>query len=538
MRRRTWGLLLAAAVFSPVTPARASVPVVIIDGRGWGHGVGMAQDGAFWMAKSGASAPQILGQFYPGASIGKATGTVRVGLLTSPAFTIALPNGGRIDEVTDGRQQSPFPIVIEPGGRVGIGWSNGSVVLDFGSSGHGMSSPTTTTEPATTTTLPLQPRTTELFPTPTTAPKHAADEQPASSPSTPAAQSPAPTSPASTTSQLVVSPANNGATTLVERNRSYRGVIDLIPAGNGVHVVNRLDVEQYLRGMGEVRDPSWPIAALRTQAIAARTYALRAMSAGGELCDTTRCQVYLGAQAEYPEMDKAISSTAGQVLTYNKALASAVYSANAGGQTATPEEGFGTAGGGYPYLRSARYQTQNPMPWTVTIGVDDLAAHLGRVPIASVAVASTGPSGRALTVAITGTDGIVRTVTGRAFAAALGLRSTMFTVRPAVADVAPPAITGGSVLQAPPDEVGAATSTDVLAQPAVATATPVRLPDTGFVRTHRRAFTPPVPTSVWTALVELAVALSAMALVSSHPFARVARRRSSRAARPRADDRQ
>ena len=81
-----------------------------------------------------------------------------------------------------------------------------------------------------------------------------------------------------------------------------------------LRLVNHVDVEQYLRGMGEVRDPGWPASALRAQAIAARTYALRAMAGGGQLCDTQQCQVYLGAQAEYGAMDKAVTATRGQVV--------------------------------------------------------------------------------------------------------------------------------------------------------------------------------------------------------------------------------
>ena len=104
-------------------------------------------------------------------------------------------------------------------------------------------------------------------------------------------------------------------------------------------------VEQYLKGMGEVRDPSWPLASLETQAIAARTYALRSL--GGELCADDRCQVYLGAGAEYAAMDKAVSATRGQVVTYGDGLASTVYSANAGGFSATPPEGFGLGSPNY-----------------------------------------------------------------------------------------------------------------------------------------------------------------------------------------------
>src|SRR5436190_876470 len=75
-----------------------------------------------------------------------------------------------------------------------------------------------------------------------------------------------------------------GATVVVRATgRRYRGMMEAtgLPGAGGLRLVNELDVESYLRGMGEVRDPSWPPASLRAQAIAARTYALRAMASSG-----------------------------------------------------------------------------------------------------------------------------------------------------------------------------------------------------------------------------------------------------------------
>src|SRR5205085_5761039 len=99
-------------------------------------------------------------------------------------------------------------------------------------------------------------------------------------------------------------PAPGGTTLLPTRNRRYRGEMEVSASGAGgnLRFVNRVDVEEYLRGMGEVRDPSWPAASLQTQAIAARTYALRAVEGGGEICDDDRCQVYIGQTVQYPEM--------------------------------------------------------------------------------------------------------------------------------------------------------------------------------------------------------------------------------------------
>jgi stage II sporulation protein D len=197
-------------------------------------------------------------------------------------------------------------------------------------------------------------------------------------------------------------------------------------------VLNELDVEDYLKGMGEVRSPSWPPAGLRAQAIAARTYALRAMSAAGEICADQRCQVYLGAQAEYPEMNKAVADTAGQVLTYRNRLASTVYSANAAGVSASILEGFGPKAApddAYPYLRAAPYPVGDRMPWSVTVALADLGARLGyRGEVSGVAVSQTGPSGRVLEVIVDGSAGPLAK-TGLEFKRAIGLKSNLFTLR-------------------------------------------------------------------------------------------------------------
>jgi stage II sporulation protein D len=289
--------------------------------------------------------------------------------------------------------------------------------------------------------------------------------------------------------------------------------------------------------MGEVRDPSWPPAALRAQAVAARTYAMRAMSVGGELCDTTRCQVYLGQQAEYPAMDKAVKDSAGQVLSFGGHLASAVYSSNGGGHSASREEGFGTTGGEYPYLRPAPYDTKNPMPWTVVVALSDVAARSGHLAVDAVTVTETGPSGRALSVTLDGPAGR-RSLTGRAFAAALGLRSTMFTARLAVADAAPPPLSAGAALQDLPDELAPppppADATGPLVARAGAALDPVTADHVVAAPLHAR----PSEAGLARALGELVLAVAAMLAVSWRRAGAGAggpTRRSSRGARRAAD---
>jgi stage II sporulation protein D len=221
-------------------------------------------------------------------------------------------------------------------------------------------------------------------------------------------------------------PDGGGTTSVPARGSAYRGAIQAVAGPNGLGLVNQLDVERYLAGMAEV-PASWPPAVQQAQAIAARTYALRAMASGGELCDTQRCQVYVGAGGENANLRAAVEATRGQVLTHGGGLIEAVYSADAGGVSATPLEGFGTSDGAFPYLTTVAYDTPDPLPWVADIALRDVAARTAYPgTLTGVALGATGPSGRALEVVLDGDAG-PRTVGGLAFAAALGLRSTLFT---------------------------------------------------------------------------------------------------------------
>jgi len=462
----------------------ASVPVLVIDGRGFGHGVGMAQDGAYWMGVAGARTEQILGQFYPGTSLGRGQGPVRVAVGdVGPAPTnvvFAFPTGGELRDARSGEQSPGFPVAVPPGGLVRIVWENGRYRVER-ADGRGqvaigrprlashrqqidVPGTTTTTAPpqSTSTTAPPSSTTTTAPaiepPTPSPGPTSTTTTTP-TGPNDPPPSPPPQQQQAVTTSRPVIAiPANNGTVDLPYRQRKYRGVLEANAGGGPLRVINEVDVETYLKGMGEVRDPRWPPAGLRAQAIAARTYALRAMLVGGgEICDTQRCQVYLGAQAEYAAMNKAVDDSRGQVLVYGRQLASAVYSANGGGHAASREEGFGVAeDNSAPYLRPAPYTTQDPHPWSVTVGLDAVAARLGyRGTITSVTATRTGPSGRVLEVTIDGTAG-PKPVQGIAFDAALGLKSTLFTLRLDTAEVAPePPPPDDVVMQAPPEQAAA-----------------------------------------------------------------------------------
>jgi stage II sporulation protein D len=465
MRVARWLLLpsFVTALVLPGGPAHASVPILVIDGEGHGHGVGMAQDGAYWMGRSGADVGQILGHFYPGAGPGRASGAVRVAVLDAGTgeITLTFPTGGELRSPRSGPQLPGFPVVVPPGASVRVRHDDAyrvmapapptraarattaGITLPLPTSSTSSTSSTSTTS----TTSLLRPPTASTTTTTTTAPTSTSTTAPT------APATPAPSEVERASSQPIWAVTNDATIGVPARDARYRGDLEALSDGSTLRLLNELDVEQYLRGMGEVRDPRWPAASLRAQAIVARTYALRAMRVAGELCDTQKCQVYLGQQAEYPAMDAAVSATAGQVLTYRGTLTAAVYSANGAGVSATPSEGFGTPDAAYPYLRAAPYETHSPEPWSVRIALGDLATRL-RYPgtITNVAVATTGPSGRPLSIALDGTAG-PRTVSAVDLTDKLSLQSTKWTPRVELGDAAPPPPPEGQGVQVLPDAV-------------------------------------------------------------------------------------
>ena len=111
---------------APGSPAPTEDPTVTVNGRGYGHGVGMAQDGALFMGRHGATLDQILQQFYPGTSYGKATGPVRVAVWSGdPAagVSVTLPTGGLVSSSTP----TDLPLVVPP---------NATIVLTAGPTGY------------------------------------------------------------------------------------------------------------------------------------------------------------------------------------------------------------------------------------------------------------------------------------------------------------------------------------------------------------------------------------------------------------------
>jgi SpoIID/LytB domain protein len=480
-------LLVAVAIF--VSPARANpapkaqqgaVPVVFLDGKGFGHGVGLSQWGAEYMARTGQDHRRILSTFYPGTGFGSGQGYVRVAVFSSPnnVTTLDFPQGGEVRSALSGEQAAGFPVKVGPGGRVQIRF-DGTYHVDhvvtarsesgaqrFDGSRSAGCIPHVNCPTTTTTTSPGKPcllcTTTTKAPTTTTTRAPTTTGPPGSTTTTqPAARSGAPV--------WAVPSSTGGYVAAADRGRSYRGALEATAGAGPLRLINQVDVESYLKGMAEVPS-SWPREAIAAQTVAARTWALRAMQFSGELCDYDRCQVYVGVTRETSNQTAAADATRGEVLTFRGALASTVYSADAGGVSATTLEGFGTPDGTYPYLTTVRYDTDNPLPWRSTVALSELAGRLGYAGrVDTVTVGEAGPSGRALAVTLSGSSGDM-SVDGRTFASRLGLRSTLFTPTIGTADNVPPLPdVNGTVDQALPEDTAAISDAAKTTAPRAAT---------------------------------------------------------------------
>lgn len=103
-----------------------------------------------------------------------------------------------------------------------------------------------------------------------------------------------------------------------------------------------MPLEQYLLGIYEMPD-SWPLEALKAQAIAARSYALSYTGSGSkEICTTQACQVYKGGN-KGGNWEQAIRQTEGKTMISGGSPISAWYSSTDGGYTYTASDiGWGS----------------------------------------------------------------------------------------------------------------------------------------------------------------------------------------------------
>src|SRR4051794_20835218 len=275
---RRLSLLACVLCCVAAVPAPASAASrFVIRGAGFGHGVGMSQYGAYGFALHGVGYRDILAHYYTGTSIGRVdTGReVRV-LLQSPRGKASFAGASRAGD----RRLDPtrtYFVRGRGGDFVDLLSASGRRLARFGA--------------------PLR----------------------------------------------VVGP---GALTLRGRagngrvNGAYRGALEFTPGTfGGINAVNAVKLDDYVQGVVPVESPAtWPLEALKAQAVAARTYAITT-SRGGffDQYPDTRSQVYAGVGAEQPASNQAVAATRGEVVTYGGQPVVTYFFSTSGGQTENVE---------------------------------------------------------------------------------------------------------------------------------------------------------------------------------------------------------
>ena len=144
----------------------------------------------------------------------------------------------------------------------------------------------------------------------------------------------------------------------------YPGDLLLTVEGSVLRPILAISIEDYLQGVVpyEMSD-SFPLEALKAQAVCARTYALAKVdtSRDYDVVDTTNDQVFQGINPSHQNAIRAVKETAGVVGTYNGTLATCYYSASNGGQTELVNNVW-SGGGDWSYyaMTDDPYDLENP----------------------------------------------------------------------------------------------------------------------------------------------------------------------------------
>lgn len=215
-------------------------------------------------------------------------------------------------------------------------------------------------------------------------------------------------------------------------NNAYRGLMRLLNIGNRIYAVNHLNSEHYLFGVITREMPfGWPAEALKSQAVAARSFALASINPTKfyDVYTTASSQVYGGLSAETVQSVQAVKATAAQVLTYQNQIIKAFYHSSSGGFTENNENIWG--GKPLPWLRgvSSPYEGNEVVwPYPVSFSGAFLEKKLGvKGVLGDLVIERKGISPRALTVRVIGSGGITY-ISGEKLRKALGLRSTWFNI--------------------------------------------------------------------------------------------------------------
>ena len=351
--------------------AQAATGDFVIQGRGWGHGAGMSQEGAHEAAKLGYSYRQILSFYYQGATISTLNNpsqSLTVRLTYTPMSSSPSSNPVSFYQVVLTAVGTPATLTtsagtqsVAAGASVRVQYSGGKAAIAG---------------------------TTQLF----------AYVQ---------------LSPSSSSGRVRIQVTlTKGAK--AQAVREYWGLIRLAPDRTGLGVYNTLPMDKYVGDIKEVPG-SWPAEAVKAQAVAARSYALAAQT--GTMYDDTRSQCYggyifNGAVSENSGDVSAATATTGKYLSYGGKVLTAYFSDDSGGYISNYSWGSVMSA---PFVAKADPWTtaaqSSYSSWSYTISQQAMNSALSRLGIGSIVSLSVAtrdtadPNSHARTIKVVGTTG-------------------------------------------------------------------------------------------------------------------------------------
>jgi len=339
-------------------PGSASGAKWVVKGRGWGHGVGMSQYGAYGLARHGRGYRKILDHYYRHTRIGHAgSNSIKV-LLGSGSDSVSFSKakkacGKRLRRDRGYRfKRSGSDVILRRTHR--------GRITSCGQSGI----------------------------------------------------------------------ASGGGTIRIGGKGVYRGKLKAKISDDGLLVINPVGLQAYVKGVVPNEVPSsWPKAALRAQAVAARSYALATSGEGDfDVYDDTRSQVYGGKDSETERTNKAAKRTSGLVVRHGQEVATTYFFSTSGGQTESVEYGFPGADP-VGYLKSVPDPYDGASPyhrWKMHYSQSEIESRLSGLfagRLRKIRVLNRGDSPRIVSARVVGSNGSSK-VSGPGLQALLDLRST------------------------------------------------------------------------------------------------------------------
>jgi stage II sporulation protein D len=237
---------------------------------------------------------------------------------------------------------------------------------------------------------------------------------------------------------VAMSAAEDPEDRLITINGSkYRDGATATVTNGRLNVINVIEIEHYVRGVvANEMGYSYPLEALKAQAIAARSYGYKSINKhknyGIDLCTTQDCQVYRGYVSEHDSTNEACKQTEGQVLLYDGKIVETYYYAYSGGATLNSEDVWSAALG---YCRGRVDEYYSDYKWAVHYTMDELTQELvsrGKNigDVTSVQVTKRFSTGAVAEVTFVGTKGTAK-YTKSSILSVLGLKSFMFAMNDA-----------------------------------------------------------------------------------------------------------